>query len=59
MKKEFNNLQNGVTSKNLKDFFNTHSHMENEKKQSRNRVMQSQLLKVTGGKNIVVSNSNR
>ena len=43
--------------KNLKDFFNSKILNESKKKASQDKIIQNQLLKVTGGNNIVLSNN--
>jgi hypothetical protein len=54
MKKE--ELKNTASHKNLKEFYSNRSLQDLKRKDSETRIMQNQLFKVTGGKNIVISN---
>ena len=44
------------SGKNIKDFYRNRSLLDLTKRESEIRIMQNQLFKVTGGKNIIFSN---
>lgn len=47
---------NKITRTEVMEYYVRKAEMEKEKNESRQRVMDQQLAKVTGGKNIIVSN---
>lgn len=58
MKQRIRNENSGTNSKKVLDFFIQQAKVERQKKEGRQRVMEDQLDKATGGKKIILSNYN-
>lgn len=56
MSKTTNQTDTTVSREQVLDWYLSKYQIENEKKEKERNVMQSQLEKVTGGKNIILSN---
>ena len=59
MNKLINNKKSSISSEELSKFYNNQIKIEQDKKQSRSKIMEHQLLKVTGGKKLVISNCHK
>ena len=57
MKNNKTNSQNAVSNRQLRDFFTNSKSIEVKKEQSERRIMENEMKRATGGKNIVFSNN--